>query len=279
MTDANVCACGQPAHNSYLCSTCTARLVNIFPTISELWSQLEIRMTKERGVDYRGRGGSRSSEPPAVITDPVTELRNNVRASIYNAAAQLADEAPALAVVLALRDTTTYRCIVLHQYANRLATSVNAPRLLHALTVLVDEMTRKIDTPPGRVYQGRCLGVGLADPDAIDHTTPCGRDLYVPEEGRHALATVNCGECGLTYSLKQLHDHAVSAYVGKLVTPPEASILLGINRNTVNQWAKRKRIHPRGEDGNAYDADVDDRKLYLVKELLELARERKESAA
>lgn len=277
MTEATTCPCGQPAHNSRLCPSCTARLTNAFPTVAELWRQIEVRMSKESGVDYRGRGGSRSSVPPSVVTDHITELRTTVRATITNAAATLVEQHPAIAPVMRLRDTVPYLCIALHQYATHLAGSEDAPRLLHALTGNIDDLTRAIDTPPGRVYAGTCNGVGLIGPDGVPQPAdpdnpPCDRELHIPEEGRHEKATVRCPDCGATYSLAIRKEWVLEQYIGKLVTPSQAAALMGIPRNTVNQWAKRKRIIRKGS--------AEGSPLYLVDDLLELARTtRKEDAA
>lgn len=154
-----------------------------------------------------------------------------------------------------------------------------AHQLLEEVTYLNGQMTRLIDTPPGRIYVGTCQGTGRLNADGTpdvstpseDYIEPCGSDLHVREDDRHHLATVRCSVCGSTYSLATRQEWVRLQYRGKLVTVADGSVLLGIKKDTIKSWIRRKKIR------RAFTGD--ERNVYLVDDLLELDRGRKISDA
>jgi hypothetical protein len=155
-----------------------------------------------------------------------------------------------------------------------------AAEMLDEITDVNRQMTRLIDTPPAKIYVGRCEGTGRIGTDATPDTTkpgdddyldPCGTDLYVREDDRHHLATVRCGVCGSVYSLAIRQEWVRQQYLGRLVTIAEGATLLGVPRKTVESWVYRKKIRP------AFTGD--DRNVYLFDEMIELARTTRRDAA
>lgn len=76
MTGAPTCPCGKPAPDTALCTACVADLAHQLCRIEELWLELETKLTQQRGIDYRGLGGSKASEPPFALDPAAYELRN-----------------------------------------------------------------------------------------------------------------------------------------------------------------------------------------------------------
>lgn len=155
-----------------------------------------------------------------------------------------------------------------------------AAEMLDEITAANGQMTRLIDSPPSKVYAGRCEGTGRINalgvpadpsPDANDYIEPCGSDLHVREDDRHHLATVRCGVCGSTYSLAMRQEWVRLQYRGKLVTVADGAVLHGIKKDTIKSWIRRKKIR------RAFTGD--ERNVYLVDDLLELDRGRKISDA
>jgi transposase-like protein len=95
--------------------------------------------------------------------------------------------------------------------------------------------------------------------------------MWIPEDDRPLATTVRCPDCGATFSLAIRREWVLQQYLGQLVTPASGAALMGIPRNTINQWARRKRLHRKG--------GVEGAPLYLVDDLIELARPKREDAA
>lgn len=147
-----------------------------------------------------------------------------------------------------------------------------AHELLSEVTYLNEQITRLIDTPPGRVFAGTCQGTGRIGPDGTPNSVdsdvePCGSDLYIREDDRHHLSTVRCGVCGSVYSLATRDEWVRLKYLDELATVADASILLGIPRNTIKSWIRRKKIR------RAFTGD--DRHVYLVRDIAALDSNRK----
>ena len=274
MSDAT-CICGQPAPDGYICPACRTRLGNNLERLPRLWDELSVKLAGLRGVDYAamGEGGS-SSETPMAINEAAYNLRIAILASIRQAADSLAldiSEVQTLVAYSTPEPSFGFLCRLLRQFVNHLANTEWGARFAVNLDTKIDEIVRKIDSPPARIYAGRCSFIGVIGPDGTPgdpdpEWLPCFAEMWVLEDDRR-LATVRCPDCGATFSLKIRREWVLGQYAGKLVTPTEGAALMGIPRATIYTWARRKRVLPQG-DG-----------LYLLDDLMELARPKREDAA
>lgn len=280
MSDAPTCdtkGCGKPAPNSSICVACRADLLTTIRAIPALWDELVTRMIGERGIDYRTTGGSRGSEVPMPLHEKASDLRDQILASLIDAAIGLTEGDTRIARLLQheLRPGTI--CRLLERRIDDIARADWAASFANALHRNRAAMIRMIDTPPGNVYAGPCNGIGRisadgtpdtsADVSADDYLEPCGNDMGINEDDRHHTATVRCRTCGSTYSLAARQDWVRQQYLGRLVTVSDGAILLGIPKDTIKSWIRRKRILSK--------PSADAQQVYLVDELVELDRGRK----
>jgi len=286
MSDAT-CICGQPAPDGYICPACRTRLGNNLERLPRLWDELSVKLAGLRGVDYAamGEGGS-SSETPMAINEAAYNLRIAILASIRQAADSLAldiSEVQTLVAYSTPEPSFGFLCRLLRQFVNHLANTEWGARFAVNLDTKIDEIVRKIDSPPARIYAGRCSFIGVIGPDGTPGDPdpdwlPCFTDMWVLEDDRRLATTVRCPCCGATFSLASRREWVLQQYAGYLVTPTEGAALMGIPKDTIKKWATRKRVLPRSADGT-YSTDASERRLYLLDDLMELARPKRDDAA
>ena len=262
-----VCACGRPAPDSTLCAVCTTRLGDALDRISELWPEVTVRLTGEKAVDYSTLGTSPSRDVPMPFDLKASDLRDDVRVKVVGWVRVLLEEGGTYDGP----DEVSRLAEWLRAQVTEIARAGWAIDCLSEITDAVNQMTRLIDSPPARIYAGRCSFIGVIGPDGTPgdpdpEWLPCFAEMWVLEDDRR-LATVRCPDCGATFSLKIRREWVLGQYAGKLVTPTEGAALMGIPRATIYTWARRKRVLPQG-DG-----------LYLLDDLMELARPKREDAA
>lgn len=271
----NRCKCGQPAPDGYLCPGCRTRLGNNLERLVGLWDELSIKLARQKGVDYRGANGSKSSATPLAIDAAAYAERQFVWITINNAAGQLGLEISEVQTLVATSATPLgigFMCRLLRAHTNHIASTEWGASFANALDRKIDRLTQLIDTPPERAYAGRCSFIGGIGPDGTPgdpdpNWLPCFAEMWVEEEGQRGIAIVRCKVCGATFSLATRRKWVLQQYAGKLVTPTEGAALMGIPRKTIYTWARRKRVLPQG-DG-----------LYLLDDLMELARAKRDDAA
>jgi len=271
----NICKCGQPAPGSRICAACRTRLGNNLERLVGLWDELSTKLARQRGVDYRNASGSASSETPCAIDASAFAERQLVHISITNATGQLGLEISEVQTLVATSATPLgigFMCRLLRAHVNHIAGTEWGATFAHALDQKIDLLTRLIDSPPARIYAGRCSFIGAIGPDGTPgdpdpEWLPCFAEMWVLEDDRRLATSVQCKVCGATFSLSIRKLWVQLQYRGCLVTVAEGSALLGVPRKTIYTWARRKRVLPQG-DG-----------LYLLDDLMELSRAKRDDAA
>jgi hypothetical protein len=77
----NECRCGKPTRDAaYVCDDCSHALAVALGEISWLDDELEITVTRQKGVDYRTKGGTAGSERPSMVVWTAADARRNLTA-------------------------------------------------------------------------------------------------------------------------------------------------------------------------------------------------------
>jgi len=273
------CICGQPAPDATICVACVNRLRNALEQVGNLWPEVEVRLTGEKAVNYATMGTSPSRDVPMPFDLKASDLRDDVRVKVVGWVRVLLEEGGTYDGP----DEVSRLAEWLRAQVTEIARAGWAIDCLSEITDAVNQMTRLIDNPPPRIYAGRCSFIGAIGPDGTPgdpdpEWLPCFSEMWVLEDDRRLATTVRCPVCGATFSLAIRREWVLQQYAGYLVTPTEGAALMGIPRNTINQWATRKRVLPRSADGT-YSTDASERRIYLLDDLMELARPKREDAA
>jgi len=239
-----------------------------------LWDELSTKLGRMKGVDYSNDTGSPSSETPLAIDATAFAERRFVFISITNAAGQLGLEISEVQTLVATSATPLgvgFMCRLLRAHVNHIAGTEWGASFANALDRKIDRITQLIDTPPARIYAGRCSFIGVTGKDGTPGDPnpdwlPCFSEMWVLEDDRRLATTVRCRVCGATFSLAVRREWVLQQYLGQLVTPAKGAALLGIPKATIYTWARRKRVHPHGG-------------LYLLDDLMELSRRKRDDAA
>lgn len=253
MTETNICACGKPTRDAaYVCDGCLGDLTKALAEIPWLVGELEVTISKQRGVDYRALGGSPSSETPAPIHIPALEARRALRAALVTCV-QFCEEEH-----IRHQSASTRRPVdSLESMSRWLMWRVDGLGLNDMGYEFADDIVdaaakcrHAIDRAPERRYAGPC---------------ECGRDLY----HKPGATEVKCGDCARTYDVAELYEWMRQGVMGRLVTAREGSTLLGrfdlpTPQAAIDQWHARKRIVDRGSNPAGH-------RLYLIDDLLGLA--------
>ena len=271
----NRCKCGQPAPDGYLCPACRTRLGNNLERLPTLWDELSVKLAREKGFDYRGGADRQASETALPIDAAAFAERRFVWISVTNAAGQLGLEVSEVQTLVAVSATPLgigFMCRLLRAHVNHIAGTEWGASFANAIDRKIDRLTQLIDSPPPRIYAGRCSFIGVIGPDGTPGDPdpdwlPCFAEMWVLEDDRPLTTTVRCPDCGATFSLATRREWVLQQYAGRLVTPTEGAALMGIPRATIYTWARRKRVLAQG-DG-----------LYLLDDLMELARAKRDDAA
>ncbi len=275
------CNCGKPTRNdAYTCDDCLSKLARALGEVPWLLDQLEVSMTKIRGVDYTAMGESKSDQNYAKRdvdddgdkkADAATRLPYNDRAS---------DAARNLRHVLTTWARFCEEDGVRHQspmdglpepddgdqvstqaLSRWLLWRVDGLGLVDLGSEVVSDVTRAvgrcrgaIDGPVDKVYGGPC---------------DCGRDLY----GKVNAAIFVCQGCGRDFPVEQRHAEMWAEAFERLFTATEASTLLGLYgsptpRNTIVKWHERGRVLAHGTDEANHP-------LYRLDELAALANHKR----
>lgn len=250
------CACGTPTRdNAYVCDGCLDKLTHALAETPWLDGELATTIGQQRGIDYRGLGGSPSSETPAPVNVAALEARRAYRH----------------ALVTAIRFCNEEH--VRHQSANSRQPVDNLASMSRWLMWRVDGLAfndmggefvaevvdgfgrcrRMVDSRPERRYAGPC---------------ECGRDLY----HKPGAVTVKCRDCEREYDSAELYAWMKSQVMGRLVTAHEGSLLLckfelETPKRVIYGWEERGRI-------SAHGCNPVGKRLFLIDDLLALAAER-----
>lgn len=236
MTDS--CRCGKPTRDeAYFCDDCGHALSVALGEIPWLEEELDVTITRQKGVDYRTKGGTASSERPSPVVWSASEARGNLRAVLVSWVRFCADER--------VRNSSPHQGVpedTLPAISRWLLWRVDGLSLLDIGPEAVDEITdavaqchRLIDSPSQRQYLGPCKA--------------CEDDgrLYA----RQGATWARCDRCDTPVNADDLRVQLLASLDDRLCTAAEIARLstyLGLKanreqvRNRINQWHKRGRI-------------------------------------
>lgn len=253
------CNCGKPTRDdAYVCDGCLTALARALGDVPWLVEQLEITMTKARGVDYSAMGGSASSETPLPVDARALEASRNLRHVLVTCVRFCTEED--------IRhqspnpnhpeDTIVAMSRWLLWRVDGLAFNDMAAEEIAHVTAATDRCWRVIDRPADKWYAGPCI----TEFEGIK----CGTDLYA----KAASGDVECRTCGATYDVagrrKWLLDSAQD-FLADAATLARSVSWLGaqpLNATRVRKWAERGRIVAKGHDGT--------RPLYRIGDAIDL---------
>lgn len=254
MTD---CRCGRPTRDeAYVCDTCADGLSRALGDVPWLADELEITITKQRGLPTEG--GPAGSETPLPWHEAAADARRTlhgllvtwarfceeeqVRHSSY-AVGLPEDNLPALSRWLMWRvDGLTLRDI--------------GPEAVEEITAAVANCERLIDRRPDRWYAGPCV-------QEVEGSA-CGADLYA----KRATGDVTCRSCGAVYDVAARREWLLAEAEDRLAdcaAIARAVSWLGsepLTHDRVRKWAQRGRLIPKGHDGR--------RPLYRIGDAIDL---------
>jgi hypothetical protein len=244
----NLCRCGKPTRDAaYVCEPCGDDLARALGDVAWLVDELEISVTRQKGVDYRQAGGGSGPKKPSERPSPVqwgaAEARAELRSILVLWTRLCAEEN--------VRNSSPYPGLPdddLAAISRWLMWRVDGLTLHEAGADAVDEITsavahchRVIDRPADQEFAGPC---------------ECGRDLY----RKPKAPEVKCRQCEKVYKVDELAEWMRAQMVGKLVTIREGSLLLGklglsTPIRTLQHWGEQKWILAHGSSpkgGNLY---------------------------
>lgn len=159
----NECKCGKPTRDeAYVCDDCLQELAKALGDMTWLDEELEITITRQKGIDYRratgGSGAKKPSERPAPANWAASEARVHLKALLVSWAlfcnaegvrnSSPEDGLPADTIV-ALSRWLMWR-------VDGLAFHDIGPEAVDEITSAVAHCHRLIDRPADRQYLGRC---------------------------------------------------------------------------------------------------------------------------
>jgi hypothetical protein len=79
------CRCGRPTRDAaYVCDDCSHALAAALGEVPWLETELEVTITRAKGVDYRTKGGTASSERPSPVVWSAADARAHLRAVLVS---------------------------------------------------------------------------------------------------------------------------------------------------------------------------------------------------
>lgn len=248
----NTCRCSRPTE-AYVCLDCLDELARALRDVPWLDDELDVTITKQRGIPTTG--GSASRETALPWHEAAAEARRHLRALLVSWVLFCDEEKvraqnyePGLPA-----DTMTAMSRWMLLRVDGLGLVDIGPDAVEEITDAVDTCRKVIDRAPDRWYAGPC---------------DCGADLYA----KRREGTVECRDCGATHDvglrrawlLAEAEDQLANA-----ATVARAVSWLGVEPLTpsrVRKWAERGRIIAKAHDGKA--------PLYRIGDALDLlARE------
>lgn len=247
------CNCGKPTRDdAYVCDDCLSDLARALGDVPWLVEQLDITLTKARGVDYSAMGGSPSSERPLMLPFAAYEATNGLRQALvmwvrFCDEESIRHQSPKNALPA---DTLHAMSAWLLWRVDGLGLSDLGADAVSEITRAVGRAMQVIDRPAERKYAGPC---------------ECGRDLY----SKPGAKMTKCKGCEREYDVEAMVTWMRASVLGRLVTAHEGATLLGrfelpTAQKTIDSWHLKKRIVDHGRNAEG-------RWLYLIDDLLGLA--------
>lgn len=265
------CSCGKPTRDeAYVCDDCLGELAKDLGNVPWLVEQLDITLTKARGIDYAADTTHTTTRPTEnkTIDDDGDPAADRATILLYHQGASeaLSKLRRTLATWVRFCDEESIR----HQSPNPNPPAESLQAMsgwllwridglglsdmgADAVTEIASATARcwaVIDRPAERQYAGPC---------------ECGKDLY----SKPGAKLTKCKACDREYDVEAMREWMRAGVRGRLVTAREGTTLLGrfdlpTAQKTIDSWHERKRILDHG-------CNAEGRFLYLIDDLLTLA--------
>ena len=241
----NECVCGRPTRDAaFGCDECADDLARALGDVAWLEEELEVTITRQKGIDYRGvgggKGGKKANERPSPVVWGASEARAHLKALLVSWALFCnAEEVRHSESSNALpEDNLTALSRWLIWRVDGLMLHEIAADAIDEITSAVADCRRLIDRPAERQYLGEC------------DTCKSGK-LYARREGQWAI----CEECDAHFLADEIRAGLLKRLDDRLCTAAEIAKLstyLGLQagreqvRKRINQWHARGLIveHP-----------------------------------
>lgn len=260
------CKCGRETRDeAYVCDSCADQLARSLGDIPWLAEELEVTISRQKGVDYRGIGGGKGAkkafERPSPVVWGASEAKDHLKAvlvswALYSHQEGVRNSNPHDGLP---DDTLEALSRWLLWMVDGLTFDEIGPDAVDEITDAVAKCYRLIDSRPDKWYAGPCN----AELDAGE----CGCDLYA----NAARGEVKCGNCGATYDVAARRKWLLEAAEDRLAdaaTLARSVSWLGalpLNAARVRKWAQRGRIVVKGHDGT--------KPLYRIGDAIDLLSE------
>jgi hypothetical protein len=254
------CRCGRPTRDAaYVCDDCGDELARALGDVPWLDEELEVTISRQKGVDYRrvggGKGSQKAAERPLPPAWGASEARTHLKALLVSWALFCASEGIRSSDPRSEMPDDTLSALSRWMIwrVDGLALHDIGPDAVEEITSAVAHCHRLIDRPADRQYLGTCP------------TCQSGR-LFT----RSASTWATCEECDTGHDAAEIRTKLLRDLDDRLCTAAEIAHLstyLGLKadreqvRKRINQWATRKVIteHPGVTDevtfrfGEVYD--------------------------
>jgi hypothetical protein len=254
------CRCGKPTRDeAYFCEDCGRSLSVALGDVPWLVEEMETSATRAKGVDYRTKGGTRSSDKPLPFNQALSDAGAHLRATLVSWVRFCADER--------VRNSSTSQAIPednLPAISRYLLWRVDGLALLDIGPEAVDEITdavakchRLIDRRAEKMYAGKC--------SSETDDGPCPEELYVNVGAK----VVKCRACGTVWNVAERREWLLVEAEEVLAPAVEISRAVSwlgtepLTAERVRQWASRGRLAVRGHDREA-------RPLYRVGDAIDI---------
>lgn len=250
---AQLCGCTRPVRAGYIiCDTCRADLEQHLAEMAWLDEQLDISLTRVKGVDYRAGSEPRSSnETPLPWNDRASRARHQLKNELvgwFRIMWIKGERIPADNIV----DIAAW----LQCHLNEIAMRDDAWEIREGVELATNIAKNAIDMTPPKSYVGPCEGAIEDYGDEIIEVE-CPGSIFLNETTNSA----ECGKCRRAYdpvaaiksrNLKLAQDGKMltlveaANYTHRALGQPEARVL-----NTLKSWQKQRgnrppMIHPAG---------------------------------
>lgn len=245
----NECKCSRPTE-AYVCLECLDDLARALRDVPWLDDELDVTITKQRGIPTTG--GSASRETALPWHEAAAEARRHLRALLVSWV-KFCDEEhvrvqqcePGLPA-----DTMTAMSRWMLLRVDGLGLIDIGPDAVEEITDAVDACRKVIDRRPDREFVGRC---------------ECGRNL----EREPGASMVRCRSCGAEHDAEAKVSELWGQVAGLLVTAREGVALLKrcgitVKQDTVDKWREREKITERSHNADGH-------RLYLFDDLRTVA--------
>lgn len=254
------CNCGRAISDRYFCEGCGDDLARALGDIPALVEELDITITKVKGLDYRKVGGGSGGKKTGYPSPPewtTSMARDNLRAVmvawvLFCHQEQIRNQSPHVGLPA---DTLQAMSRYMLWRVDGLGLHDIGPTAVEEITSAVDKCRRLIDRPADRQYLGQCPACAAVGDDGRLYAKPGG-------------AMARCNGCGEQADAAALRTRLLAELDDRLCTAAEVAELstyLGLPddreriRKRIERWGASdrhtlRRVHMNGQDHYRFGA-------------------------